>query len=104
MFNTPTLAENAAGSLAVTVPGTLAVRSPRSGCLAAWPPPSRTGTGAAPGRWCWISDFSSRRLFHRGRVAGGSVLEPKHLDVAFVHGVTILRRISWGPAWVWGRS
>lgn len=41
MFNTPTLAENAAGSLAIAVPGTLSLCFPlRLGCLAAQPPPS----------------------------------------------------------------
>lgn len=94
MFNTPTLAENAVGSLAVGVPGTLALCFPlKLGCPAAQPscPCPCTGTGVAPERLYWITD-SSRRLLYWGRVAGASQLELKHLDMAFVRGVTVLRQ------------
>lgn len=62
MFNTPTLAENAVGSLAVGVPGTPALCFPlKLGCPAAQPsrPCPCMGTGVAPERlyWTLLADF-----------------------------------------------
>lgn len=86
MFNALTLAGNAQGSLAVTVLGALALFPPAAGL------PGGTGTGIVPGGLYWISDSSSLRCFYWGRVAG--VVPVRHLDMAFVCGVTILR---WCP-------